>query len=79
MDITESCRLLSDDKISIHNCTYLFFLHHAAGVSFSSSAGFTLAESPTPYEICVNISESPSEADLNVSITAVEFLGATCK
>ena len=43
-----------------------------------SSEGATLQERSTPYEICVDLSGSPSGGDLTVSVTSVET-SATCK
>ena len=49
-----------------------------SAVTLSSVEGNTLAERSAPYQICVDLSESPSGGDLTVSITSDET-AATCK
>ena len=49
-----------------------------SGVSLSSSEGTNLDERSTPYQICVDLSASPSSGDLTVSITSTGT-SATCK
>ena len=57
--------------------TYVYF---AIGVSLSSAQGFTLPESPTPYQFCVDLDGSPSGSDLTVTVTTQELpSSAVCK
>ena len=45
----------------------------------SSSEGTSLQERSAPYQICVDLSSSPSGGDLTVSFSIAPGNSATCK